>query len=64
MLRSSERPKRRYAASANDAPCDSGSRAKINASFAFGGPPRAVRTVECMTDVHIDHVMAIDFGGF
>ncbi|HEU4349226.1 MAG TPA: LCP family protein, partial [Actinoplanes sp.] len=49
---------------ANDAPCDSGSRAKINASFAFGGLPRAVHTVECMTDVHIDHVMAIDFGGF
>ena len=48
----------------NDAPCDSGSRAKINASFAFGGLPRAVRTVECMTDVHIDNVMAIDFGGF
>lgn len=50
--------------SANDAPCDSGSRQKINASFAFGGLPRAVRTVECMTDVHIDNVMAIDFGGF
>ena len=50
--------------SASDAPCGSGSRAKINASFAFGGLPRAVRTVECMTDVHIDHVMAIDFGGF
>jgi LCP family protein required for cell wall assembly len=49
---------------ANDAPCDSGSRAKINASFAFGGLPRAVRTVECMTDVHLDNVMAIDFGGF
>ena len=48
----------------NNAPCASGSRAKINASFAFGGLPRAVRTVECMTDVHIDHVMAIDFGGF
>jgi LCP family protein required for cell wall assembly len=50
--------------SANNAPCDSGSRAKINASFAFGGLPRAVRTVECMTDVHLDHVAAIDFGGF
>jgi LCP family protein required for cell wall assembly len=49
---------------ANDAPCGSGSRAKINAAFAFGGLPRAVRTVECMTDVHIDNVMAIDFGGF
>ncbi|MFL6115940.1 MAG: LCP family protein, partial [Catenulispora sp.] len=50
--------------SANDAPCSSGSRDKINASFAFGGLPRAVHTVECMTDVHIDHVAAIDFGGF
>jgi LCP family protein required for cell wall assembly len=50
--------------SGNDAPCTSGSRAKINASFAFGGLPRAVRTVECMTDVHLDHVAAIDFGGF
>ena len=50
--------------SANDADCSTGSRAKINAAFAFGGLPRAVRTVECMTDVHLDHVLAIDFGGF
>ena len=50
--------------SGNNAACDSGQRAKINASFAFGGIPRAVRTVECMTDVHIDNVMAVDFGGF
>ncbi|BBH65360.1 transcriptional regulator [Actinoplanes sp. OR16] len=50
--------------SGNNDPCTSGSRAKINAAFAFGGIPRAVRTVECMTDVRIDHVMAIDFGGF
>lgn len=50
--------------SGNDAACSTGSRAKINASFAFGGLPRAVRTVECMTDVRLDHVMAIDFGGF
>jgi LCP family protein required for cell wall assembly len=50
--------------SANNTSCDSGSRAKINASFAYGGLPRAVRTVECMTDVHLDHVAAIDFGGF
>ncbi|MCA2212648.1 LCP family protein [Wangella sp. NEAU-J3] len=48
----------------SDAACDSGSRNKINAAFAFGGLPRAVRTVECMTDVRLDHVMAIDFGGF
>lgn len=46
------------------AECDSGRRAKINAAFAFGGLPLAVRTVECFTDVRIDHVMAIDFGGF
>jgi LCP family protein required for cell wall assembly len=50
--------------SANNGSCDSGSRAKINAAFAYGGLPRAVRTVECMTDVHLDHVAAIDFGGF
>jgi LCP family protein required for cell wall assembly len=50
--------------SGNNAPCSSGTRAKINASFAYGGLPRAVRTVECMTDVHLDHVMAIDFSGF
>ncbi|GAA2636180.1 hypothetical protein Adu01nite_67640 [Paractinoplanes durhamensis] len=48
----------------NSAECSDGSRAKINASFAFGGLPRAVHTVECLTDVHIDSVMAIDFGGF
>ncbi|MGC5018919.1 LCP family protein [Micromonospora sp. DT47] len=46
------------------ADCDSGRRAKINAAFAFGGLPLAVRTVECFTDVRIDHVMAIDFAGF
>ncbi|TDC41057.1 LCP family protein [Micromonospora sp. KC213] len=46
------------------AECGSGQRAKINAAFAFGGLPLAVRTVECFTDVRINHVMAIDFGGF
>ncbi len=50
--------------SGNSDDCSSGSRAKINAAFAFGGLPRAVRTVECMTDVRLDHVLAIDFGGF
>ena len=48
----------------DSAACGDGSRAKINASFAFGGLPRAVHTVECLTDVKVDHVMAIDFGGF
>ncbi|HEX5542278.1 MAG TPA: LCP family protein [Micromonospora sp.] len=46
------------------AACDTGQRRKINAAFAFGGLPLAVRTVECFTDVRIDHVMAIDFAGF
>jgi LCP family protein required for cell wall assembly len=39
-------------------------RAKINAAFAWGGLPLAVRTVECFTDVRMDHVVAIDFAGF
>lgn len=46
------------------AACDTGERGKINAAFAFGGLPLAVRTVECVTDVRIDHVVAIDFAGF
>ncbi|TWJ25020.1 LytR family transcriptional attenuator [Micromonospora endolithica] len=46
------------------AECGSGQRGKINAAFAFGGLPLAVRTVECFTDVRMDHVMAIDFAGF
>jgi LCP family protein required for cell wall assembly len=50
--------------SASNAACESGTRNKINAAFAFGGLPRAVRTVECLTNVHIDNVMAVDFGGF
>lgn len=41
-----------------------GNRAKINAAFSRGGLPLAVRTVECFTDVRIDHVLAIDFAGF
>ncbi|MDG4827735.1 LCP family protein [Solwaraspora sp. WMMD1047] len=46
------------------ADCGSGQRGKINAAFAFGGLPLAVRTVECFSDVRLDHVMAIDFAGF
>ncbi|MBQ1073996.1 LCP family protein [Micromonospora sp. C31] len=47
-----------------NAECGSGQRGKINGAFAFGGLPLAVRTVECFTDVRLDHVMAIDFAGF
>jgi LCP family protein required for cell wall assembly len=39
-------------------------RNKINAAFAFGGAPLAVRTLESLTDVRMDHVVLIDFQGF
>jgi LCP family protein required for cell wall assembly len=38
--------------------------AKINAAFAWGGMPLAVKTVEDFTGVRIDHVALVDFGGF
>ncbi|MEV0607402.1 LCP family protein [Polymorphospora rubra] len=38
--------------------------AKINASFAWGGVPLMVQTVEGFTGVRIDHVVMIDFAGF
>jgi LCP family protein required for cell wall assembly len=37
---------------------------KINASFAWGGVPLMVQTVEGYTGVRIDHVALIDFSGF
>jgi LCP family protein required for cell wall assembly len=37
--------------------------AKINASFAWGGLPLGVSTIENYTGVRIDHVVSIDFGG-
>jgi LCP family protein required for cell wall assembly len=37
---------------------------KINAAFAFGGAPLAVRTLESLTGVRMDHVALIDFEGF
>jgi polyisoprenyl-teichoic acid--peptidoglycan teichoic acid transferase len=39
-------------------------RNKINAAFAFGGAPQAVRTLEDLTGVRMDHVALIDFEGF
>jgi LCP family protein required for cell wall assembly len=39
-------------------------RNKINAAFAFGGAPLAVRTLEDLTGVRMDHVVLIDFQGF
>ncbi|MFI5500393.1 LCP family protein [Nocardia asteroides] len=37
---------------------------KLNASFAFGGAPLLVQTVEEATGVRIDHYAQIGFGGF
>jgi LCP family protein required for cell wall assembly len=41
-----------------------GTKAKINAAFAWGGIPLTVLTVERYTGVKIDHVVKIDFNGF
>ena len=37
---------------------------KINAAFAFGGAPLAVRTLESVSGVRMDHVVLVDFEGF
>ena len=37
---------------------------KVNASYAFGGAPLTVRTLEDLTGVQMDHVVLIDFDGF
>lgn len=38
-------------------------RNKINASYSFGGPALLIQTVEQLTQVRIDHYVAIDFDG-
>lgn len=37
---------------------------KINAAYSFGGPKLFVATVEMLTDIHIDHLAFVDWGGF
>jgi polyisoprenyl-teichoic acid--peptidoglycan teichoic acid transferase len=37
---------------------------KINAAYAYGGPPLLVRTLEKLVDVRLDHVAVIGFDGF
>lgn len=39
-------------------------RQKINTAFSLGGPDLAVRTLEELTGVYIDHVAMIDWTGF
>ncbi|MFF6781985.1 LCP family protein [Streptomyces sp. NPDC012510] len=36
----------------------------FNSAYAVGGPVCAVKTVESLTDVRMDHYMEIDFSGF
>jgi LCP family protein required for cell wall assembly len=39
-------------------------RNKLNAAYAYGGPPLAVATIERSTGVRIDHYLEVDFLGF
>jgi LCP family protein required for cell wall assembly len=41
-----------------------GSTGRIGSAFAIGGMNCALKTVEGMTDVRLDHVVAINFAGF
>lgn len=48
--------------SGGSAPAVSG--AMFNSAYAVGGPVCAVKTVEALTDVRMDHYVEIDFSGF
>jgi LCP family protein required for cell wall assembly len=39
-------------------------RNKINAAYAFGGPPLLIQAVEQLTNIRVDHFAVIDFAGF
>lgn len=39
-------------------------RNKLNAAYAFGGPPLTVATIERSTGVRVDHYVEVDFLGF
>lgn len=45
-------------------PGDIDGHAKINAAFSWGGPSLAVKTVENLTGVQINHVVMVDWNGF
>jgi LCP family protein required for cell wall assembly len=38
--------------------------AMFNSAYSVGGPVCAVKTVESLTDVRMDHYIEIDFSGF
>ena len=37
---------------------------RINVAYALGGPPLAIRTVQMLTGIPINHVVLVDFSGF
>ena len=37
---------------------------KINAAFAYGGPPLLIKTINRLTGLKINHVVLVDFSGF
>ena len=37
---------------------------KVNAAYAFGGPTLAIRTVQALTGIPINHVIVVDFSKF
>ena len=37
---------------------------KVNAAYAFGGPTLAIRTVQSLTGIPINHVIVVDFSEF
>ena len=39
-------------------------RNKINAAYAFGGPPLAIKTVEGLLGIKVDHVVLVSFTNF
>jgi LCP family protein required for cell wall assembly len=40
------------------------SRGQINSSFTLGGASCVIKTIEKMSNIHIDHFMQVDFNGF
>ncbi|MEA2271486.1 MAG: polyisoprenyl-teichoic acid--peptidoglycan teichoic acid transferase [Solirubrobacteraceae bacterium] len=38
--------------------------AKLNASYALGGARLTVRTIKALTNIHVNHVINVDFHGF
>ena len=37
---------------------------RINAAYTLGGPPLAIKTVQALTGMQINHVVLVDFSGF